>query len=180
MSRFVCQVLTAKSQVLFWRQTGGKIPAAVSFPMASCEAGRRRRFRLHPWDDVFFANLAEPFAHFAVKVFTAKVAKNTAKDAKRKPSLAAAAGYARRPGRSETQLLLYAPAKLSAQLRLACQGLANRCFRQRGHDLVAGRIGMQAVVRQFALEQAFFVHHGGKIVEVDQGVGGAVLLQPMV
>src|SRR5580704_14408717 len=29
-------------------QAGGKIPAAVSFPMASREAGRHRRFHLHP------------------------------------------------------------------------------------------------------------------------------------
>src|SRR5678816_3238749 len=78
-------------------QTGGDIPAAVSFPMASCEAGRRRRFHLHPRGWLLFANFANPLPSLRSKAFNRKGRKDYAKETKKNHPSPPQPGYARRP-----------------------------------------------------------------------------------
>src|ERR1700692_120138 len=71
------------------KQTGGTIPAAVSFPMRSYERGRRRRFHRHPRDN-FLCELCEILCDLCgQKLLIAE----SAKEHKENRSLAATARY---------------------------------------------------------------------------------------
>ena len=129
----------------------GNIPAAVSFPMASREAGRRRRFHRHPGAGNFFAKLAGGGGVCGQKLSNAKCAKEPQRTQRNHPS-PPQPGYAHRLGRSETQLTDYLDARRMQTADeftiTACrrQRLLNRRLRQRRHDLEPG--GVRDAVRR--------------------------------
>ena len=61
------------------------------------------------------------------------------------------------------------------------QRLLDRRFRQWGHDLESGGVGVKAVIGEIFFQQAFVVDQGGEVVEIEAvGVRGYIVLQPVV
>ena len=60
------------------------------------------------------------------------------------------------------------------------RGLAVRLCRQRSHALEARGIGVQSVVGQVSLEQAFVVDHGSEVLQIYEPVGSAIVFQPAI
>ena len=70
--------------------------------------------------------------------------------------------------------------KRRGKLRLHRQRLADRLFRQRGHDLEASGLGVQSVFGQVLLEQAFVVHHGREVLRLYEHGVSEIVFQPAI
>ena len=59
---------------------------------------------------------------------------------------------------------------------LLCQCLCYGLLSQRRHHAISGIVGMEAIVSQILFHHAVVIHHGAKIIQIDDVVLGAVIL----